>query len=499
MSSARLSFQSSTQARAASVNSPSSSLTALRQKVRRYLSKDGPLRRDYADKRAFAKEVALYFAYIYAGWNDATAGALIPAIQEKYKISFSIVSLLFVANLFGSLASTAVTPELIKRFTFGRAITITAGLTALPSLIIACGSPFPVMACSYALFGLGIGAMDAICNAWVSARPNARIRLGFLHTFYGVGALLAPLAGSPFVVKGIDFHYFYFASLALSLLNTTFVTACFRFKKEGYPGDKPADEQNSINHNASGDIELRSRPESQRPSTEEVRGTPMPTPNSEHPILFDASAAHTALSVSSQWKAVLRQRDTHVFALFCLFYVGTEVSIGGWTSTYIIRVLGEIDESGAIVSGFWAGLAAGRVLLIPVTNLLGPQIATLAYLAVSVGLQMVIWFVPNIVASGVSVAIMGLLLGPIFPIMIELISVRIIPRSAQTLAITIVVAFGSAGAALFPLIVGLVIQKHGAKALAPTLLAFLCAQICIFLLLGKPKKIAEGEAIRAME
>jgi fucose permease len=83
--------------------------------------------------------------------------------------------------------------------------------------------------------------------------------------------------------------------------------------------------------------------------------------------------------------------------------------------------------------------------------------------------------------------------------MIELISVRIIPRSAQTLAITIVVAFGSAGAALFPLIVGLVIQKHGAKALAPTLLAFLCAQICIFLLLGKPKKIAEGEAIRAME
>ena len=150
------------------------------------------------------------------------------------------------------------------------------------------GPPFPVMAFAYVFYGLSIGAQEAITNAWVSARPNANVRLGCLHFLYGLGALCAPLAGTPFVARGVQFSYFYFASLGLSLLNTIGITASFRFNREGYPA-RPTDA--AIDMDRTADDAGQERP----------AGLP----------------------------ALWRQRDTYIFALFALFYVGTEVSVGG--------------------------------------------------------------------------------------------------------------------------------------------------------------------------
>ena len=59
-----------------------------------------------------------------------------------------------------------------------------------------------------------------------------------------------------------------------------------------------------------------------------------------------------------------------------------QVAIGGWSSTYIIEVQGNEKDSGHLVSGFWAGLAAGRILLLPLTSFLGSQLAVLVYVRV---------------------------------------------------------------------------------------------------------------------
>lgn len=80
----------------------------------------------------------------------------------------------------------------------------------------------------------------------------------------------------------------------------------------------------------------------------------------------------------------------------------------------------------------------------------------------------------------------------------QLISKRNIPRSAQTLATAYIVAFGSAGSALFPLIVGFNTQTQGIESLTPTLRDFLTAQIGFFLSLGLPKR-GGGEAARAID
>lgn len=86
---------------------------------------------------------------------------------------------------------------------------------------------------------------------------------------------------------------------------------------------------------------------------------------------------------------------------------------------------------------------------------------------------------------------MGLFVGPIFPIMVQLITLKIRPRSTHTLAIAFIVTFGSAGSALFPLIVGLIAQGKGIQILPPTIFAFLIAQAVIWACLGWPSKADE--------
>lgn len=310
----------------------------------------GTLSSDYATPRTVTKEFSILTGYFFMGWSDASAGALLPAIQRHYRLSYVAVSMLFVCNLVGWILAAVVTTPLVDRFTFGRCVTIFALVAVIPSAIIAPAPPFAVMAVSYVLYGLSIGAQEAMSNAWVSARPRAEVRLSCLHFLYGCGALCAPLAATPFVGRGVRFSFFYLIALGLASLNTIWVTYSFRFNREGYPvgQPEPADQdRGQAGENNAG----------------------------------EQTSEHSPSGARNTFRALLTQPSTSVLALFCLFYVGTEVTIGGWSSTFIIEIHGDAHSSSYLVSGFWAGLAAGRILLLPVNRLLGAHLATFVYVS----------------------------------------------------------------------------------------------------------------------
>src|SRR5689334_8366995 len=63
------------------------------------------------------------------------------------------------------------------------------------------------------------------------------------------------------------------------------------------------------------------------------------------------------------WMA-LRLRVVWLAALFLLFYVGGEVSLGSWSFSFLTEERhGDLLLSGGIVSGYWLGLTLGRVIL----------------------------------------------------------------------------------------------------------------------------------------
>ena len=60
----------------------------------------------------------------------------------------------------------------------------------------------------------------------------------------------------------------------------------------------------------------------------------------------------------------LKLRVVWIAALFLLFYVGTEVSLGSWSYSFLIEERhGLVLLSGWAVSGYWLGLTLGRLTL----------------------------------------------------------------------------------------------------------------------------------------
>jgi len=163
------------------------------------------------------------------------------------------------------------------------------------------------------------------------------------------------------------------------------------------------------------------------------------------------------------------------------------VSVGGWSSSYLILVRNQSNNANLLVSGFWAGIAFGRILLIPVTAWLGDELACFIYLNCAIGLQILVWLVPNIVANAVSLALLGVFLGPAFPTMIRIAEKSIRPRAHLTAAISFISTFSAAGMALVPLIVGLASQAapQGIRILAPMLVGLLALQVLLWLVTNR--------------
>lgn len=461
----------------------------------------------------------MFFALIVGGWNDATPGALLPSIESHYNVNFIITSLLFVANFLGSVTAAVLCPIVIDRFGLGKALSFFALLVTIPWAIFIALPPYPLFAVCFYFSGCGVAALDSMGNTWISGRPRPALRLGFLHFAYGIGAFLSPLAAAPFNGHNIRFSFFYIIALGLAALNTAGVTAAFKLKRETdeeRTKDSVAERNGewvaastALGGTSADVIELRSmRARNDKDAlslnSKAARDTSPETPYDDSRTPPPPATPHELSSTRAKFIAVLKQPRAHIFALFTLCYVGTEVSIGGWTSTYLLSrndpSSATIDYAGGevaggaltrsqatlLVSGFWGGIAVGRIALLPVTSWIGDQLAVLVYILLALALQLVTWFVPAIASSAVALALMGIFLGPIFPIMIEIAARQIRPRILHTTALSYIISLGAAGSALFPFFIGLLAQARGIQVLAPTLVAMLGAQGAIWCSLGWP-------------
>lgn len=149
--------------------------------------------------------------------------------------------------------------------------------------------------------------------------------------------------------------------------------------------------------------------------------------------------------------------------------------------------------SGVTATGFWAGMTVGRVGLSFLTARLGEFRSVLLYLAFCLGLELVFWLVPSLVASAVAVAFLGMFLGPLFPTAIVVVT-KLLPRHLHVGSIGFGTALGGSGGAIFPFLVGAIAQAKGVETLQPIILAILVAISGLWLLLPRAGKKEEIEA-----
>ena len=81
-------------------------------------------------------------------------------------------------------------------------------------------------------------------------------------------------------------------------------------------------------------------------------------------------------------------------------------------------------------------------------------------------LELVVWLVPHLLSSAISVAFVGFFLGPVFPIVMNHAG-GVLPTELIAGAVGWMASFGSAGAAVFPFVTGAIAAETSIESLLP--------------------------------
>jgi fucose permease len=315
---------------------------------------------------------------------------------------------------------------------------------------IVCRPPFGVIVVSFLFLGLGMALNLALNNAFCANLANSTPILGAFHGSYGIGGTIGPLIATRMASRGIPWSNFYFLSIGITVFNLLFAAWSFW----NYEKDAPA--------------QLLAHPE----RTAGRR----------------AAAEAEAPSNLQLLKSSARNKTTLLGALFIFAYQGAEVSISGWVISFLIAYRGgDPAQVGYVTAGFWAGITLGRFCLAYPAHKIGERLSVTVLVLGAIVFEILVWFVPNIVSNAVSVSLVGLLLGPIYPCGTVVFS-RLLPRSLQIPSLSLISAFGSSGGAIAPFMTGILAQAVGTFVLHPICIALFVVMLACWLTMPKITK-----------
>ncbi|CAN6617359.1 bypass of stop codon protein 6 [Trichomonascus vanleenenianus] len=369
-----------------------------------------------SSKKNIARVASTFYAFLMLGMNDATLGVLLPSIEAHYHLDYLVASVAFVAPFCGYFL-VAIFNDFLHRW-IGRWGVCAVGTTChlIGFIICITAPPFPVYVIGYLIIGFGGGGIDGSMNAFVGSLHNANQLMGLLHASYGVGGILSPTIFQAMVAAGVKWNHCYAVLIGMGALN--FIITFFAFY-----GD-----------------------------TGKVYRDTMKNDKDE----------------KSSMRVVATNKVVWMMAVSLFLYVGSEVTIGGWTSTFMIDARGgNIDKMGYVTTGFWTGLAVGRVVLGYATEYFKhEEWCLLVYYIFGCAFLLVFWLVDHLVVSAVAIAIVGFWAGPVFPIIV-VVAIKKLPKWLHVSGVGFAAALGGGGSAILPFVNGIISNHTGVKVLGP--------------------------------
>lgn len=369
-----------------------------------------------------------FTAFILIGANDGAFGVLLPSLTAHYGVDKATISFLFLASALGYLTAAFNSGPLSGKLGYHRFLMLGTASFLVGATTYSLMPPFVVILLAALLVGFGIGCIDAGLNAYIAGLPSNTAKLNYLHAFFGAGAWLGPVVASGLLTAQVGWNNVYLVWVALGLVVLIGFGVAFR-------GQQAAPKEAG------------------------------------------------ALRERSVMLAALKLRLVWLGALFLCFYVGTEISLGNWTFSFLTEERhGSTLISGWAVSGYWLGLTLGRLTLANLARKVGNKVLIqMCLVGVLVGVLM-IWLAPFTAVEALGLVLTGYCLGPIFPTTIALMSglveARLLPSAIGFLA-----SIASLGGALFPWIAGNLAQQVGLWSLLPYAMALTCIMLCIWLAL----------------
>jgi fucose permease len=335
-------------------------------------------------------------------------------MRRSFELPVSQLGVLLSSAMVGYLVSSFASGVLVARLGVGRLLAASGVATASSAFVYALAPAWAVVVLGGLVSGLGGGAIDAGINAFAAARFSPRLT-SWLHASYGVGATLGPVVASAVLAAGGSWRSAYgLIGLLLAALAVSFAFTTGRWALGPAPG-------------------------ASRPAGPSIGA---------------------ALRRGAVWLNV---------GLFFL-YAGLEVGAGQWAYSWLVEGRGVTPAlAGAWLAVYWGSLTVGRVVLGGLTSRVSPEaILRGSLIAVPLG---VVWLGAGLgPASGAAgLAILGLALAPIFPLLIAATPERVgAPYAAH--AIGFQVAAFYLGTAALPGAAGVLARHVGLEVLGPFLL-----------------------------
>jgi fucose permease len=358
-----------------------------------------------------------FFAFVSLGLPDGVLGVAWPSLRRSFDRPLEQLGLILLATMAGYLASSFTAGAVIARLGVGRLLVASCVLVAASAAAWAATPWWAAIVGAGLVSGLGAGAIDAGINAFAAARFTPRV-ITWLHACWGLGAMIGPLVMTAVIAGGAGWRWGY-AVLAATLLA---MAGCFQLTLGLW--ELPA-----------------------------------------------AGATPAARGVAGGLREALRDPSVRGNALVFFLYTGVEASAGQWAFSLLTESRGmAAAAAGLAASMYWGSIFAGRLAFGALAHHVPPARLLRLGMAGAPAAALVVALTRTGAGGFAGLFALGLLLAPIFPLLIAETPARVGERHAAH-AIGFQVSAATLGAGVLPAAAGVLARHAGLEALGPFLLA----------------------------
>jgi fucose permease len=359
-----------------------------------------------------------FLAFVSLGLPDGVLGVAWPSLRRSFDRPIDQLGLILLSTMAGYLASSFAAGAALERLGVGRLLVASSLLVAVGAAAWAATPWWAVVVAFSFVSGLGAGAIDAAINAFAAALFTPRV-ITWLHACWGLGAMLGPLVMTALIAAGPGWRWGY-ALLAASLAA---MAGAFRLTLGLW--DSPA----------------------------------------------GAAGIAPGPGVAGGLREALREPRVRANALLFFLYTGAETGAGQWAYSLLTESRGMAPAAaGLAAAAYWGSIFVGRLAFGAIAHHVAPPRLLRLGMAGAPVAALVVCLTRSGAGGFAGLFALGLLLAPVFPLLIAETPARVGERHAPH-AIGFQISAATLGAGTLPAAAGVLARHSGLESLGPFLLA----------------------------
>jgi len=358
-----------------------------------------------------------------------TLGAVLPSVIERFSMDKAAAGALFLLLTFGVLAGSLVFGPIVDRYGYkgmlaAATVLIVAGLEG-----IAFAPGLAILRAAILLIGFGGGVMNGGANALVAdiSSEGKGANLNLLGVFFGIGAMGVPLVLG--ALGGTWSHGALIAAVGALVVVPLLMILATRF-----------------------------------PAPKQPQGFPI------------AAAGRLAT-----------QPLLLLMGLLLFLESGMEITVGGWTSTFVKEELAVPERSALfLLSLYWMGMMVARLALGNILRWASPYRVLYTCITIALVGTSFLLSAHQVWIAGLGVFLVGAGLAATFPTVLGFVGDRYAALSGT--AFSLVIAMALVGGMILPYAAGVLGSLRGLRGSLLIVPAALVAQIILLAILARARR-----------